>query len=222
MNLKKLSESVFAGLCLRLGTSQQVNARRDIVDVKDLVTTQMTRKHPDDYYVFMLSGSNKEGFRFLNADVDFMRWPNNHRVLWDFSQTHLYNIRQQVMILPDRSESPPGFTLLWLPLEEFNSIVSKACVRYHGSLYISNAKYREVTLTLSRSGATIHGPCSSGRHGVLEYDEAHSFFQRLLAPLCSWMDRKVLLLAPTMRCRRYHRKRMSSRANRIQTWKPCE
>ena len=189
MNLKKLSESVFAGLCLRLGTSQQVNARRDIADVKELLVNQVTRTwHGQN--VFMMSGSRKEGFRFSDSDIDVMRWPNNHRVLWDFSQTHLYNLRQQVMILSDSSESPPGFTLLWLPLEVAPSIVLMACVRYHGSLYIFSAKYREVTLTLSRPDATIHGPCSSGRRGPIEYDDAHCFFSDFWPPSAAgWIER---------------------------------
>lgn len=76
MDLKKLSESVFAGLCLRLGTSQQVTARRDIADVKELLVNQVTRTwHGQN--VFMMSGSRKEGFRFSDSDIDVMRWPNN-------------------------------------------------------------------------------------------------------------------------------------------------
>ena len=59
MDLKKLSESVFAGLRLRLGTSQQVTARRDIVDVKELLVNQVTRTwHGQN--VFMMSESRKE------------------------------------------------------------------------------------------------------------------------------------------------------------------
>ena len=195
MDLKKLSESVFAILCIQIGTSQQVTARRDIADVKELLVNKVTRTwHGQN--VFMMSESRKEGFRFPGSDVDFMRWPNNHRVLWDFSQTHLYNLRQQVMIPSDSSGSPPGFTLLWLPLEAASATVLKSCFRYHGSLYISSAKYREIKHTsIIIDDATIHGPCSSGRRGPFEYDYAHCFFSAT-----SGLPLQVLLLAPTVCC----------------------
>ena len=106
------------------------------------------------------------------------------------SQTHLYNIQQQGMILSDSSESLPELTLLWLPLEAASTTVLKSCVRYHGSLYISSAKWREITLPFIIPDATIHGPCSSGKLGLLEYDYAHCFFSDFWPPSAAgWIER---------------------------------
>lgn len=76
----------------------------------------------------MVSGSIKEGFRLSNSDADSMFWLDNHRVIWDFSQSEYYNLHRQALILCDSSESPPGFTLLWLPLDRAASNVMYACV----------------------------------------------------------------------------------------------
>ena len=140
----------------------------------------------------MLSGSRREGFRFLDSDVDIMYWLDNHRVFWDFSQTMLYNAHSYAMILCDSSESPPGFTLIWLPSEEASRRVLSSCVRINGALYISSAMYRDNqhTCTTDRPDSTVHGPCSSGRYDVLEYDVAHCFVSDIWPPSASsWANR---------------------------------
>nr|XP_022335968.1 uncharacterized protein LOC111132453 [Crassostrea virginica] len=188
MALQTISESVYVGLCLKIGTSQQVAIRRDVVDMAELLEHKVTRT---DQTVNMTSGSWREGFRFRDSDMDFMRWLNNHRVLWDFSQATLYNTHIYKLILCDSSESLPGFTLLWLPLETADSLVLSSCVRINGALCISSALYRDNTCTLVRPDSTVHGPCSSGRvGGILEYDDAHCFVSDFWPPSASsWTDR---------------------------------
>uniref|UniRef100_K1R8S8 Uncharacterized protein n=1 Tax=Magallana gigas TaxID=29159 RepID=K1R8S8_MAGGI len=137
----------------------------------------------------MISGSRREGFRLLDSDLDNMFWQTNHRVIWDFSQSEYYNIHRQVMILCDSSESPAGFTLLWLPLERAGQGVLLSCVRMNGGLYISSSKYRDNKCTFNPDD-TIHGPCSSGTSGPLEYDAAYCFVSDFWPPsAASWMDR---------------------------------
>ena len=86
------------------------------------------------------------------------------------------------------SESPPGFTLLWTPLEEAMSIVLSSCVRDKWALYISSAKYRNIDKT--RLHITVIGPCISGRIGTLEYDEANCFVSDFWPPSASlWINR---------------------------------
>ena len=116
MALQTLSESLYVGLCLKVGTSQQVTIRRDVVDIMELLQHKVTGSC--EKVVVMLSGSRREGFRFKDSDIDAMFWLNNHRVLWDLSQAQFYSTHRDKLILCDGSESPPGFTLLWLPLEE--------------------------------------------------------------------------------------------------------
>ncbi|XP_065927919.1 uncharacterized protein [Magallana gigas] len=194
MAVRSISESVYVGMCLKIGTPQQVASRRDIVDLSEmLIDSEVMRKT----YITMLSGSTREGFRLRESDRDTMYWLNNHRVIWDFSQVQFYNTQENAVILCDSSESPPGFTLLWLPLERANSKVISACVRMHDGLYISSSKYRQVTSSFS-SGSTIHGPCSSGlREGVLEYDHAYCFVSDSWPPSASsWIDRCQLSPPP--------------------------
>ena len=100
------------------------------------------------------------------------------------------------MILCDSSESPPGFTLLWLPLEEaLSRLVISSCVRINGTLCISSALYRENTcnqlICPLRPNSTVHGPCSSGRDaGGFEYDCATCFVSDFWPPSASsWRDR---------------------------------
>eukprot|EP00105_Crassostrea_gigas_P032310 XP_011455268.1 PREDICTED: uncharacterized protein LOC105347765 [Crassostrea gigas] len=182
--VQKMSESVYVGLCIKIGTPQLVVSRRDIEDMIELLRNQNRVK------ISMRSGSDREGFRLRDSDIDTMYWLTNHRVIWNFSQTEFYNIHRQVMILCDSSESPAGFTLLWLPLERAGQRVLSSCVRMNGGLYISSSKYREINRTSMSPDDTIHGPCSSGTEGPLEYDEAHCFVSDFWPPsAASWMDR---------------------------------
>uniref|UniRef100_K1Q001 Uncharacterized protein C3orf59-like protein n=1 Tax=Magallana gigas TaxID=29159 RepID=K1Q001_MAGGI len=137
-----------------------------------------------------MSGSMREGFRLHDSDVDTMIWLTNHRVIWDFSQSEYYNIHRQVLILCDSSESPAGFTLLWLPLERADNIVLSSCVRMNGGLYLSSSKYRDHTCTTITPDSRVHGPCSSGTNGPLEYDNAYCFVSDFWPPsAASWIDR---------------------------------
>nr|XP_022298638.1 uncharacterized protein LOC111107646 [Crassostrea virginica] len=187
MAVQTISESVYVGLCLKIGTPQQVAIRRDVVDIKELLEHKVIRTY---YLIRMESGSRREGFRFKDSDHDFMYWSNYNQVLWDFSQATLYNTHRYTLILCDSSESPPGFTLLWLPLEEANRYILSSCVRINGALYISSAMYRHNTCTRIRPDSTVHGPCSSGSEGGVEYDYAHCFVSDFWPPSASsWKDR---------------------------------
>ncbi|XP_062572641.1 uncharacterized protein LOC134234577 [Saccostrea cucullata] len=83
----RIQESVFVGLSHIVGTSPQVAMRRDLVDIKEKVENQM--KTSDGFSV-MVSGSVREGFRLEGSDVDYMFWPNDHRVIWELSQSQYY------------------------------------------------------------------------------------------------------------------------------------
>ncbi|XP_022321517.2 uncharacterized protein LOC111123482 [Crassostrea virginica] len=185
MALQTISESLYVGLCLEVGTSQQVAIRRDVVDITELLRNKVTGTCDNVHR--MLSGSRREGFRFKDSDFDYMFWSTDHPVLWDLSQAQFYNTHRDRLILCDSSESPPGFTLLWLPLEEASRNVLSACVRMNGTLYISSAKYRERNI---RGSDEVHGPCSSGTYGPLEFDQAYCFVSEFWPPSASsWRDK---------------------------------
>ena len=118
------------GLCYKIGTSQQVAIRRDIVDIRELIEHNADRTEKNGMHM-MVSGSRREGFRLENSDMDFMFSPNHHPVLWDFSQAQFYNTQRDTLILCDCTESPPG---LWLPLERAARDLSSACIKLNGAL----------------------------------------------------------------------------------------
>ena len=127
-------------LCYKIGTSQQVAIRRDIVDIRELIEHNVARSEKKVMHV-MLSGSQREGFRLETSDMDFMFWSNHYPVLWNFSQAQFHNTQRDILILCDSTESPPGLTLLWwLPLESATSLLSLTCIRLNGALYISGTK----------------------------------------------------------------------------------
>ncbi|XP_034333360.2 uncharacterized protein [Magallana gigas] len=188
LRIQNISEAVYAGMCLKIGTPQQVAFRREIEDIIEILDNNVVF---DKHSTVMLSGSEREGFRLSGSDVDHMHWPINHRVVWDFSQCRFYNTQEHALILCDNSESPPGFTLLWLPLEKANDLVMSACVLMNGCFYVSSSKYREAMCSFIITGSTIHGPCSSGRRdNGFEYDHAHCFASDFWPPSAySWIDR---------------------------------
>ena len=125
MSLQILSESVYVGLCLKIGTPQQVSFRRETADVKEFFENQITRI---DHSVTRKGGSQREGFQLEDSDEDYLIWSDDQRVFWDFPQMIGYSIRRTALILCDSSESPPGYTLLWLPLEAACRMVLSSCV----------------------------------------------------------------------------------------------
>ena len=77
MAVQTISESVYVGLCLKIGTPKQVAIRRDVVDIYELLERKVKRS---DQGVIMVSGSQREGFRFKNSDIDIMICYKNHQV----------------------------------------------------------------------------------------------------------------------------------------------
>ena len=126
-----------------------------------------------EYKVEMLSCSLRDGFRLENPDMDFMIWPNHHPVLWEFSQAQFYDTQNNTLILCDSTESPPGFTLLWLPLERVPCGLLSTCIRLNGVLYISSAKFRDFKCSVGFPNSAVHGSYSRGnRICILDYDFA--------------------------------------------------
>jgi hypothetical protein len=171
-----------------LGTSQKVAMRRQLADITDMVRNRAITRNQ---VVVMKSGSNREGFRMKGSDLDSMYWPNNHRVIWDLSQTQLYNKFRQVLILSVSSESAPGFTLLQLLSPRASDKVIPALVMMDGGLYISSSKYREITCSDVIPNSSVHGPCGSGVcQGLVEYDNAQCFVCEFWPPSASsWINR---------------------------------
>ncbi|XP_078322105.1 uncharacterized protein LOC144621931 [Crassostrea virginica] len=167
-----LCESVFVRLCQIVGTSVQVAIRRETKDIKEMVKRRVA---DNDDIIAMESGSIREGFRLKGSDLDFMYWTNNHRVIWDMSQSEHYYTENKTLILSDSSESPPGFTLLELLTPTTAGEVQSACIPMNDRLCISSSLYRQQAQIHVFPGSIGHGPCESGEVGGLEYDFARCF-----------------------------------------------
>uniref|UniRef100_K1QF40 Protein mab-21 n=1 Tax=Magallana gigas TaxID=29159 RepID=K1QF40_MAGGI len=185
--IQHLSESVFAGLCEIVGTSQLVAIRRETVDIKEMMERRVKLY---DWVIGMMSGSRREGFRLEGSDLDTMYWLNNHRVIMAMSQSVYYNTANTTLILSDSSESPPGFTLLQLLTPITSRSVQSACVRMNDRVYISSSIYRQITCSSVGINSTVHGPCASGVHAGQEYDYAYCFVCDFWPPSASsWINR---------------------------------
>ncbi|XP_062576625.1 uncharacterized protein LOC134238515 [Saccostrea cucullata] len=186
--LQNLSESVFVGLCKILGTSELVTMRRDVTNINEMIENEVNKKK----FIMMISGSYGEGFRLLGSDQDYMYWRPNEQVIWDESLFKNYNEQNQTLIVSDNSESPPGFTLLWLPRNHIkHRCILSSCVVMKNKHYISSSKYKQTMPSYIIRNPIIHGPCKSGFiNGVYEFDEAHTFQSRYWPPSASsWVSR---------------------------------
>ncbi|XP_062568672.1 uncharacterized protein LOC134230834 [Saccostrea cucullata] len=184
-----MSESVFAGLCHKVGTSTQINIRREVEDIREIVRNELVFGR-GDYLIW--SGSYREGFRLEGSDVDLMKCFSIYQVVWDLNQAMSFNINRKWLFLCDCSESPPGFTLLapW-PMMAIQTEVPTFFVRINGKVYISSSKYRRIACPLGvPKNFTEHGPCQSGYLGDKEYDFALCFECKFWPPSASsWIDR---------------------------------
>ena len=192
MALQKFSESVYVALCLKIGTHQQVAIRRELSDILELFSSQMTG--PGNLFL-ALSGSRREGFRFQDSDIDLMFWEEIPRVVWDYSQCQFYDTNKYKLIFSDSSESLPGFTLIFLTLDRVNSHIASTCVNINGAFCISSSRYRDKTCEFQTFRP--HGPCTSGRIGSTDIDHAHCLVSDFWPPIaCSWINRCNLWPAP--------------------------
>ncbi|XP_052684008.1 uncharacterized protein LOC128164275 [Crassostrea angulata] len=189
LGLQHMSESVYCGLCSKLGTSQRVAILREIQDFYDLIFKRLSSREETR----MLSGSTREGIQIEGSDHDYMFWPNDHRVIWDMSQSEFYHSNDQTLILADSFECPPGFSLLKL-LTPTDSLAEFACVRINDSLYVSSSEYKKLNLLaynmLNLRKFSLHGPCGTGVVGIVEYDTAWCFVSDFWPhSALSWKDR---------------------------------
>ncbi|XP_078330641.1 uncharacterized protein LOC144624629 [Crassostrea virginica] len=186
-----IARSMYMELCRIVGTSEQVLMRREINDISDKIDLL---KGDSVFPCQMKNGSNKEGFRFKGSDFDRMIWSPDNIVIWDRSQTQFYNLQRRTMILSDGSKSPPGYTLLWLPLERASNRVMSSTVRDHdGRLIVSSSEYSTIMRPTIHPESHQHGPCASGtRSGVtcITYDHCHCFVSDFWPPSASsWKSR---------------------------------
>ncbi|XP_062595251.1 uncharacterized protein LOC134256584, partial [Saccostrea cucullata] len=162
---------VYLLLCHKFGTSKIVEIRRDMLDIKEKIDFLAHGRYYRE--IKRVGGSFREGFRLESSDLDVMYWNINHRVIWELFQSLFYTTHRQSLIICDCSDTPPGYTLLYLLSPTTNRRIERCCVRMNNRQYISSSKFRgDLCSTISVSPVE-HGPCASGIHGSTEFDHAH-------------------------------------------------
>ncbi|XP_062569877.1 uncharacterized protein LOC134231941 [Saccostrea cucullata] len=186
-----ISLTLFGGLCSVIGTSEVIAMRRDVADVIEAVEQRV--RSSDESMSSMESGSQREGFRLIGSDLDSMKWFNDHRVIWEFSQIQSYNPSRTGIIFADCSKSLPGYALLQFITFINNKDTIEALVVRNGEYYISSSKFRQMALkffSLIKYSATLHGPCANCFIGPLKYDQAFCFVSDFWPPSASsWIKR---------------------------------
>ena len=84
-HIPRLSEAVYLGMCRYVGSPSEVRIRREVANRSMFIMRTFDR---------MMSGSRREGFRLRTSDMDWMLWPQDHKVICDLSQISLYRIPQ--------------------------------------------------------------------------------------------------------------------------------
>nr|XP_034337271.1 uncharacterized protein LOC117692707 [Crassostrea gigas] len=185
--MQHMSESVFGGLCLIVGTSQQVAIRRETTTIEEMLTRQMISNYELNDLDSMLCGSIGEGFRFEGSDIDIMAWPSDTRVVMDVFQSEYYDTSNAVLLLSDTSESPPGFTLLQVFTQPEDFETELSLVQISDSFYMSCSMVREYFCS---TDTFVHGPCASVLVEGIALDFAYCFACDIWPPLASsWKDR---------------------------------
>ena len=148
-----MCESVFVRLCQIVGTSVQVAIKRETRDIMERLDKSV---QGNDDTIIMQSGSVQEGFRLRGKDLNYMGWPDDHRVILDMCQSEYYSTENKILILSDSSESPPGFTLLVLLMPTTDIEVQSACAPINDRLCICSSQLRQQTQLHSIPGSRVH------------------------------------------------------------------
>ena len=136
------------GLCLEIGTTQQVATRRDITDMQELLN-HIVKGLKQIIYVKI--GIQRKACCSGKLTTECSAW--------DFSQTTMYNTRRYILILSDSSDSP-YFGYHWRKYKDFFYHLDR--FRIDGFLCISSAKFREcVHCGWTRQECTLHEPYES-------------------------------------------------------------
>lgn len=108
----RISETLFLGLCRKIGTQTEVEIRREVMNMDEIIK-RPCQKHNGQAQ--MLSGSSREGFRFKSSDQDTMIWRTYNKVVCNWCQVAMCLKSSKLnIILMDNSETPPGFVKLQL------------------------------------------------------------------------------------------------------------
>lgn len=181
-----ISEQVFERMVDIVGTSQIVANRREIMNMKEVLSRSTIQY--DIPFRTALSGSKREGFRFDESDTDVMEYPLVFRVIWDYSENQCKNSSEVAIFMFDGSNSPPGYGLLQV-LSQVELDTLNVLFVMDGNSYVSSTAWKN--RLLNPIAGRIHGPCISCKG--LNYDFTECFISRCWPPMTSTFSSRCQL-----------------------------
>ena len=154
-----------------VGHKTIINLRRTVTDLTNDFYECLVKVDDKISIHSFISGSKGEGFRFSSSDEDYMFVHKNIRVIHSMSQCRLYDFNTTLLMM-ETEHTKPGFVLLRLIGNTTNHDIIRSCVKNQFGIYISSQKWRDENPAIC-SNQVIHGPCTSGAIGTLEYDLAY-------------------------------------------------
>eukprot|EP00105_Crassostrea_gigas_P039396 XP_019923544.1 PREDICTED: uncharacterized protein LOC109618965 [Crassostrea gigas] len=175
----RISETLFLGLCRKIGTQTEVEIRREVMNMDEIIK-RPCQKHNGQAQ--MLSGSSREGFRFKSSDQDTMIWRTYNKVVCNWCQVAMFlKSSKHNIILMDNSETPPGFVKLQLLKYVRGQEMQEFVVWIGNRRFISSQKFRNHychqlanTIVNVREGVS-HGPCFNFVFDNIESDISMCF-----------------------------------------------
>ncbi|XP_062601319.1 uncharacterized protein LOC134263039 [Saccostrea cucullata] len=172
------SEVLYAGLCNKIGTPEEVRVRREVQHMSEMIDQPLQISQGSR---FADTGSYAEGFRFKSSDRDKMSWPCNHKVLCDMSRSAIHHSSKDTLLLMETSDTPGGYARLQLLTSSRNSIVNASLASIDNVVYISSSLFRSLWYKKLRGidphvgEEILHGPCYSCRVFTIESDFTRCF-----------------------------------------------
>lgn len=160
------SEFVHAVLCRIIGTSEIVAMRREILDFCEFLNG------PDVLFGVQqtanIAGSEGEGFRLRESDIDGMISIDNIKVIWNEYERNEFSEHQLLEF--DGSNSPPGYGLLYKSTSQKEEDVLTMMHRViNGKVYVSSTDWK-AAFSSFYPNTWIHGPCLSFKYESKVFD----------------------------------------------------
>lgn len=133
-----LSDAVYDGLSLIIGTETEVNIRREVADTAMIERKKSMKKD----YDFILAGSYREGFRRILYDSNFMFWRTDYKVICDPDQITLYSAKHLTVVQMECDDIPLGFTRLKIMTLNDDRLIH-SCIAENSMLYVSSSAFRK-------------------------------------------------------------------------------
>lgn len=154
MDRDRRSELVHAVLCRIVGTSEIVAMRREILDFCEFLSG------PDVLFGLQqtvnIAGSEGEGFRLRESDIDGMISIDNIKVIWNDYERNEFS--EHLLWVFDGSNSPPGYGLLYKSTSQNEDVLPMMHRDKNGKVYVTSSDWKNTLYSL-QPNTWIHGPC---------------------------------------------------------------